>query len=189
MIRFFMCSPGCSDNKPSLTKSLANAMLLEFTYHDNYVDLIGMELNSIASVSEGARLKTFAVLGSGPLPMTSICIVRMSRKRGEVVSVRNFDRDPWAISKSSELCRKLGYEGNEINFGGCDVQRDTPNLRDFDVVYLASLLGITDEEKQDVISKTVKRMRQGALLVIRSAHSLRGLLYPVCGRLHATGMT
>lgn len=60
-----------------------------------------------------------------------------------------------------------------------DAQADTLKLCHFDVVYLAALTGITGEQKHDVIASVVKRMRSGALLVLRTAHSLRGLLYPV----------
>lgn len=157
----------------------ASAMLLNFTYYPNYIDLIRMELNAIASVGKGSRTKTFGVLGSGPLPLTSICILQSLKKNKEAVSVHNFDRDPQAISSSSELCCKLGYSRDEMHFQHLDVMTDRCDMHEFDVVYLASLVGITNEEKQKAISNIVKQMRPGALLVIRSAHSLRGLLYPV----------
>lgn len=54
------------------------------------------------------------------------------------------------------------------------------DLREFDVVYLAALVGTTQEEKEVVLTNVVARMREGGLLVIRTAHSLRTLLYPVC---------
>ncbi|KAL9017414.1 MAG: hypothetical protein Q9185_005232 [Variospora sp. 1 TL-2023] len=89
------------------------------------------------------------------------------------------DLDPQAISMSSELCVKLGYSRDEMDFHVFDVLSDQCDMLGFDVVYLASLVGITDYEKQKAINNMVKQMRPGALLVIRSAHSLRGLLYPV----------
>lgn len=157
----------------------ASAMLLNFPYYANYMDLIQMEMNAIASVGKGSRPKTFGVLGSGPLPLTSICILQSFKKNKETVSVHNFDRDPQAISRSSELCCKLGCSRNEMHFQRLDVMTDRCAMFDIDVVYLASLVGITNEEKQTAISNIVKQMRPGALFVIRSAHSLRGLLYPV----------
>ncbi|KAL8655817.1 MAG: hypothetical protein Q9210_000658 [Variospora velana] len=151
-------------------------------------------------MTRGLRPKQFAVLGSGALPMTSICILQSLRTEAEVDTVHNFDRDPQvlysdsdcflifgviddldpqAISMSSELCAKLGYSRDEIDFHVLDVLSDQCDMLGFDVVYLASLVGITDDEKQKAINNIVKQMRLGALLVIRSAHSLRGLLYPV----------
>ncbi|KAL8840927.1 MAG: hypothetical protein Q9170_001120 [Blastenia crenularia] len=188
----------CSDGEYQLeaywTKKLlrkegqikANAALLTFTYYENYLDLLRMEMSAMASVIKGARPKKYAVLGSGPLPMTSICILQSLRKDGEAINVHNFDRDPWAIAKSSELCGKLGYSTKQIEFQNVDVHDQGYDLRNFDVVYLASLVGITEEEKQDAISEIVKNMSPGALLVLRSAHSLRSLLYPVrCQFRHA----
>ena len=157
----------------------AKAALLRFTYYENYIDLIRMELNAITSVTKGERPRKYAILGSGPLPLTSLCLLQLAMSSGEVVSVHNIDRDPWAISKSSELCRKLGYNDREIAFHCVDILASSYDLQEFDSVHLASLVGTTDEEKQEAISSTIKRMRPGALLVLRSAHSLRSLLYPV----------
>jgi nicotianamine synthase len=57
--------------------------------------------------------------------------------------------------------------------GSCD-------LRDFDVVYLAALVGSTQAEKEELLKGVVGQMREGAILVIRSAHGLRRVLYAVC---------
>ncbi|KAL9595825.1 MAG: hypothetical protein Q9219_006202 [cf. Caloplaca sp. 3 TL-2023] len=157
----------------------ANAALLTFPYHDNYVDLVRIESNAITSVTKGGRPKKYAVLGSGPLPMTSMCTMQLFRNSGEAITVANFDRDPWAITASSELCCKLGYGPEEMEFCCIDIQEQRLDMRQFDVVYLASLVGVTDNEKHDAISSIVKQMSPGALLVLRSAHSLRSLLYPV----------
>lgn len=53
-----------------------------------------MECNAIASVIMGPRPRKFAVLRSGPLPMTSICIAEMLKKQGGAV-VHIVDRDQW----------------------------------------------------------------------------------------------
>lgn len=53
------------------------------------------------------------------------------------------------------------------------------DLKSFDVVYLAALVGSTKAQKGEIISDIAGRMRPGAFLVLRSAHSLRSLLYPV----------
>lgn len=61
----------------------------------------------------------------------------------------------------------------------CTDASEGQDLKDFDVVYLAALVGSTKEQKGEIISDVARRMRAGALLVLRSAHSLRSLLYPV----------
>lgn len=54
------------------------------------------------------------------------------------------------------------------------------DLAGFDLVYLAALVGSSQRDKERLLVGVVERMRMGALLVVRTAHSLRGLLYPVC---------
>lgn len=53
------------------------------------------------------------------------------------------------------------------------------SLRDFDVVFLAALVGMDGTEKLFILKSVCERMEKGALLVTRSATGLRGLLYPV----------
>lgn len=155
-------------------------MLLNFTYYDNYVDLVRMELNAIASVTVDQPPSKFAILGSGPLPLTSLCIVQASKLRNHPsVSVLNVDYDPGAISASTELCRKLGHNAASMNFHCADAKSKSLDLYDFDVVYLAALVGINNEQKNNTVLEVITRMRPGALLMLRSAHSLRGLMYPV----------
>jgi len=52
------------------------------------------------------------------------------------------------------------------------------DLKSFDVVFLAALVGRDDRDKKRLMIDVIGRMRPGSLLVIRSAHSLRRLLYP-----------
>lgn len=53
------------------------------------------------------------------------------------------------------------------------------DLRGFDVVFLAALVGASQEEKEGVLMGMVGKMRGGAILVVRTAHGLRKLLYAV----------
>lgn len=66
-----------------------------------------------------------------------------------------------------------------MNFGCMDAKSKKLELDDFDVVYLAALVGMNSQAKNDMVMDIVSKMRPGALLMLRSAHSLRGLLYPV----------
>ncbi|KAI4283587.1 MAG: hypothetical protein L6R38_002071 [Xanthoria sp. 2 TBL-2021] len=157
----------------------ASVMFLNFPYYDNYLDLVRMELNALASVTRSGRPRKFAVLGSGPLPMTALSIVSQSMKtNGDAVVVHNVDRDPWAITKSSALCRRLGYRLDQVSFQCVEVEDQTLDLHGFDVVYLAGLVGTTSEQKQSVVAQVAKQMSPGAMLLLRSAHRMRSLLYP-----------
>ena len=54
------------------------------------------------------------------------------------------------------------------------------DLRVFDVVFLAALVGSTQVEKEDLLGGVVAGMREGAVLIVRSVHGLRRVLYAVC---------
>ncbi len=54
----------------------------------------------------------------------------------------------------------------------------TKDLAEFDVVYMAALVGISQAEKEGIMLQVVGRMRPGALLVVRSSWGLRTCLYP-----------
>ncbi|KAL8913615.1 MAG: hypothetical protein Q9171_001580 [Xanthocarpia ochracea] len=137
-------------------------MFLDFPYYQNYLDLVRMELNALASVTKGRPPRKFAVLGSGPLPMTSLCISQSFNNDGEAVVVHNVDRDPWAITKSTALCRRLGHCPEQVIFHRADVEVDQIlDLHGVDVVYLAGLVGTDNEQKQKIIAKIVKQMSPG----------------------------
>ena len=57
-----------------------------------------------------------------------------------------------------------------------DVTRD---LGGYDVVFLAALVGMDEEEKARVLGHLERYMTPGAVLLVRSAHGARGFLYPV----------
>ena len=158
----------------------ASEKLHNFTYYHNYIDLVRMELQGLRIVAPDEPLVKFAVLGSGPLPMTGLCIINAPQyQNGGSICVHNIDRDPEAISVSSMLCGTLGYAEETMRFHCSDARSDILELHDFDVVYLAALTGTCCDEKHGMVRNVANRMRTGALLVLRTAHSLRGLMYPV----------
>ncbi len=127
----------------------------------------------------------FAFLGCGPLPLTSLCILsqlsspQAARQSGARPFILNIDWSPDAISSAKELCQRLAIPETCMAFS-CDCAGGPQNdLADFDVVYVAALVGTTSAEKREIFRKVLERMRPGALLVVRTAHALRKLLYPV----------
>jgi nicotianamine synthase len=145
--------------------------LHSFPYYDNYVDLCRLEYANLTAVS-ASEPRSIAFIGSGPLPLTSFCLAdRLPNSQ-----IHNIDNDPNAIELSSTLTRQLHYKNisfaTENAYGG-------NSLAEFDVVYLAALVGLEAEEKLRIIRDVTGRMRSGAVLCLRSAHSLRELLYPV----------
>jgi len=156
-------------------------MLLSFPYHGNYVDLVRMELNALASVSPGFSLRTFAILGSGPLPLTSLCICHHLEKiHPGCIRCHNVDQSAAAISCSTDMCRALGHSSDTMCFQCADANSPDVDLSSFDVVYLAALVGGCSKHKHSILADMVKKMKPGSLVVMRSVHSMRRLLYPVC---------
>ena len=151
--------------------------LHDFPYFDNYELLTAMELNAIKTVTP--HIKRVAFIGSGPLPLTSLCMLK--QLRGSIFScpkIMNIDCDPQAIEQSRTLCRLLGHRAAGMEFF-CTKQAGDLSLIEYDVVFLAALAGLTQADKEDLVMSTLARMREDAVIVIRSVWGMRGLLYPV----------
>ena len=166
--------------------------LKEFPYYNNYEALTRLELCAILSATACAPQKV-AFLGSGPLPLTSLCLLTelknasngslgaLSKKThdaGNEHVILNIDNDPTAIRLSETLSEALGERGKGMRFELADARAEGRSLGEFDVVYVAALVGHSQAEKEDILLKVVARMRTGALVVIRSAWGLRTCLYP-----------
>jgi nicotianamine synthase len=149
---------------------------MKFPYYENYLDLTRMELSAIHAVTPITPQK-IAFIGSGPLPLSSICLYQALNTSVSPFTVLNIDHDHDALVQSSSLCQKLGHGGMQfVCEAAGSLQR---GLEEFDVVYLAALVGSTQLEKEKLLVSVAARMKEGSLLVVRSAHGLRTLLYPV----------
>ena len=158
----------------------AKEMLLAFPYYSNYIDLVRMELNALASVKPDFAPHTFAMIGSGPLPLTPLCIADQLKSQGYgCITCHNVDLNPQAMEYSINMCKALGHAAGTMCFHCADASSDDVDLRTFDVVYLAALVGGCSSHKQSILANIIRRMSPGTLVVLRSAHSLRRLLYPV----------
>ena len=160
----------------------ANELLQSFPYYSNYIDLVRMELSAISSALPEFPPHNVAIviLGSGPLPLTSLCILRQLTDACVNTTCHNVDMDEPAIASSTEICRALGVEEPSMRFQCADATSKELNLGECDVVYLAALVGESSRQKQEILANVVRKTRPGTLVVLRSAHSLRRLLYPVC---------
>ena len=76
------------------------------------------------------------------------------------------------VASDPDLSKRMVFHTNDI----LDV---SSALKDYEVVYLAALVGMDNEEKNKVIDHLTKYMAPGALLMLRSAHGARAFLYPV----------
>lgn len=64
-------------------------------------------------------------------------------------------------------------------FHTSDIMEVRDELAEYEVVYLAALVGMDKQEKNRVIDHLAEYMAPGSLLMLRSAHGARAFLYPV----------
>lgn len=55
----------------------------------------------------------------------------------------------------------------------------TTDWHSFQVVFLAALVGMDTPAKVEIMSDLTKKLQPGTLVVARSAHGMRRVLYPV----------
>ncbi|HEY3896797.1 MAG TPA: nicotianamine synthase family protein [Pseudonocardiaceae bacterium] len=145
--------------------------LREFPYFTNYEQLTRMEHHGVLGVTErGSRCRMLFV-GAGPLPLTSLLLA----SRHGRTDIDNIDVDPEAVRLATQVAGALRI--HSLRFWCADVLTCT-NLANYDVVCLAALVGAEPDLKSRVIKHLYQHMRPGALLLARSARSLRALLYP-----------
>lgn len=153
----------------------AQRQIGQFPYYRNYEDLVAMELDALRIALPELRPRTFAVMGSGPLPMTALCLLKSLDQSH--CWILNMDHSLEAVSSAEKLCSTLDVDGHVGNL--CVEAASPMDLRKFDVVYLAALVGSDSQGKKCILASLAARMRPGAVIMSRSAHSLRQLLYPV----------
>lgn len=138
-----------------------------FPYATNYRRLCRMEIGVLASALP-AQLRKIGFVGCGALPLSSI---HLAQELHAVVV--NVDHNPAVLEMSADVTRALGADISHLLADAEDV-----DYSDFDVVVLAALVGESGDEKRAILRRISESMRPGALLLARSAHGLRALLYP-----------
>jgi nicotianamine synthase len=181
----------CADGEYRLERHWARRILsapdggseLElFPYLDNYRRLVALELHTVSGLGiPRSSLRRVCVLGAGPLPLTALLMARELAARVDAV-----DLDPDASRLATAVLGHLPDPArSDPDRGGdgsvrvaCADARDYAGVAEADVVVLAALVGLDSDSKREVVAAVARRMRPGGLLLARSAHRLRGLLYP-----------
>ncbi|KAI5658568.1 hypothetical protein M9H77_27361 [Catharanthus roseus] len=149
-----------------------------FPYFSNYLKLGLLEYNILTqNLSKKYVPNRVAFVGSGPLPLTSIVLA--SNHLPSTI-FHNYDVDPSANLLASRLISSDPNLSKRMFFHTTDIMNVGPNtLKEYDVVFLAALVGMDKEAKIKVIEHLGKNMANGAILMLRSAHGARAFLYPV----------
>lgn len=144
------------------------AALERFPYLQNYRDLTRIEYHAVAGHAPLAPRRALFV-GAGPLPLSALLLARHG------VAVDAVDVDAEAVALGDAVARALG---DDVTVREGDVL-DLDDLADYDLVCVAALVGLDPDAKTTALAHVRAQMRPGATVLARSAHSLRGLLYPV----------
>nr|GEW49864.1 tRNA (guanine(26)-N(2))-dimethyltransferase [Tanacetum cinerariifolium] len=91
-------------------------------------------------------------------------------------------KDLLGSSLSKELLLLWDIEeevGDEMAFHSADIMNVTHELKGYDVIFLAAVVGMNIADKNKVIQHLAKYMAPGAILMLRSAHGARAFLYIV----------
>ncbi|KVH87493.1 nicotianamine synthase-like [Cynara cardunculus var. scolymus] len=150
-----------------------------FPYYSNYLKLGRLEfdiLNRHYSTEPTDVPKNVAFIGSGPLPLTSIVLATYHLTN---TAFHNYDIDPLANSMASCLVSPDSDLSQRMFFHSTDIMEVTEELKEYDVVFLAALVGMDIKDKVKVIQHLAKYMAPEAILMLRSAHGARAFLYPV----------
>lgn len=146
-----------------------------FPYYSNYLKLTHLEFTMLTRHCTQIPSQ-LAFIGSGPLPLTSIMLATHYLRQ---TCFHNYDMDPLANSKAHDLISSDPDLSKRMFFHTTDIAHVTSDLKEYNVVFLAALVGMDKKEKAKVINHLTKYMAPGATLVLRSAHGARAFLYPV----------
>ncbi|KAF8118824.1 hypothetical protein N665_0002s0133 [Sinapis alba] len=146
-----------------------------FPYYNNYLKLGKLEFDLLSQHSSHVPTK-IAFVGSGPMPLTSIVLAKFHLPN---TTFHNFDIDSHANTLASSLISRDPDLSKRMIFHTTDVLNATEGLDQYDVVFLAALVGMDKEAKVKAIEHLEKHMAPGATLMLRSAHALRAFLYPI----------
>ncbi|RUS22570.1 Nicotianamine synthase [Endogone sp. FLAS-F59071] len=151
--------------------------LRQFPYYNEYQELVRMEYQLLCGVGDpAAAIHHVAFIGSGSMPMTAMILAEHFLE----TRFHAFDIDKEANGLARLIVARLGDQvSKRIRFTDADAEGISEPYAGFDLIYLAALVGKGRKEKQRIIAHLATYMRKGALLLVRSAHGLRKLLYPV----------
>ena len=146
-----------------------------FPYYSNYIKLSHLEFTMLTRHCTQVPSQ-LAFIGSGPLPLTSIILATYYLRH---TCFHNYDMDPTANSKAYDLVSSDPELSKRMFFHTTDIVDVSSSLKEYNVVFLAALVGMDHKEKAKVINHLAKHMASGAILLLRSAHGARAFLYPV----------
>ncbi|KAH7286610.1 hypothetical protein KP509_32G015000 [Ceratopteris richardii] len=117
-----------------------------------------------------------AFVGSGPMPLTSIVL---ALNHMPWATFDNYDISAEANDRAKALVTDHPDLASRMAFITRDIKKVQLRLAEYDLVFLAALVGMDRPSKTDILHHLSLHMRAGATLVVRSAYASRAFLYPI----------
>ncbi len=145
-----------------------NLNIKDFIYHNNYSDLINLEISNILIYKKD--IKNVLFIGGGPLPVSAILLANNFKYNITILEKDersyNISKDlinKLKLNKKIKLILKLAEEYNDYD--------------QYDLIYLAAMVGNSQKEKDILLNKISMKSNLGSLIIIRSAFAMKKLLY------------
>lgn len=152
-----------------------NKELEKFWYYKNYEQLVDLEYSNVSCLYK--KIDNVLFIGGGPLPLTAIVL---SRKYNLTCTILERDLSSHAISV--KLIEKLQLS-DKIKIINTDAESYS-DYGKFDIIYLAAMVGQDEKAKSTIISLIHNKLQKGKVLLCRSSHGTRKLLYtPIAKKL------
>ncbi|KAK2368562.1 nicotianamine synthase [Trifolium repens] len=146
-----------------------------FPYYGNYIKLANYE-NKILKENGVVNAKNVAFIGSGPMPLSSIIL---ATHHMESTQFDNFDIDEKANEVASKIVASDKALEKRMKFVTQDIMEVKEKLGQYDCIFLAALVGMSRGDKMKVLGHIRKYMKEGGVLLVRSAKGSRAFLYPI----------
>jgi nicotianamine synthase len=150
-----------------------------FWYYKNYEQLVELEYSNSACLYK--NIKNVIFVGGGPLPLTAIMLYKKYN-----IACSILERDKTSYLRSLALVEKLGLS-NGVKIINKDA-KDYTGYNAFDIIYVAAMVGQDENTKAAVISLIHAQLEVGKIMVCRSSHGTRKLLYTPITREHLSGL-
>ena len=161
--------------KKILESKNGNKELEKFWYYKNYEQLVDLEYSNITCLYK--KVHSVLFIGGGPLPLTAIVLCRKHNLTCTIL-----ERDLSSHSISVKLIEKLGLS-DKVKIIKTDAESYS-GYGKFDIIYLAAMVGHDEKAKSTVISLIHNKLQKGKVLLCRSSHGTRKLLYtPIAKKL------
>ncbi|KAJ6937368.1 hypothetical protein NC652_011883 [Populus alba x Populus x berolinensis] len=138
--------------------------------------LLELEFATILNESGVLQPKKVAFVGSGPMPLTSFI---MATHHMKFTHFDNFDIDEAANDVARQIVASDVELEKRMKFETADIMEVKEKLGEYDCIFLAALVGMSKVDKVKILGHIRKYMKEGGVLLVRSAKGARAFLYPV----------